>query len=211
MLVAQVWGFANVGFNPGKRLWDEVARNSINTMHDFSPQNIANCAICPLASYVAACSDTSMHPVMTCNICASLHACQMSGTACSAVELCQDGGEGRSPARCRVHAQHAHHARLPAAVRGAQPLSADMSAGPAAALLSSMTRMSSCWSLRPVCDARLLLLKLWVLVRPIFDRSRGCARAPTLRVGWQSSWELSMHIPWKPCAEMSRPHQATEM
>lgn len=37
-----MWGFANLGFDPGQQLWDAVAQNSIYTMHDYSPQNIAN-------------------------------------------------------------------------------------------------------------------------------------------------------------------------
>ncbi len=42
MVHEQVWGFANLGFDPGQQLWDAVAQNSIYTMHDYSPQNIAN-------------------------------------------------------------------------------------------------------------------------------------------------------------------------
>ncbi len=38
----QVWGFANLAFDPGQPLWDAVAQNGIYTMHEYSPQNIAN-------------------------------------------------------------------------------------------------------------------------------------------------------------------------
>lgn len=41
-VLAQIWGFANMGFDPGQQLWDAVAQNSIYTMHEYSPQNIAN-------------------------------------------------------------------------------------------------------------------------------------------------------------------------
>ena len=39
---AQVWGFANLEYEPGQALWDAVAQNCVASMHDYSPQNIAN-------------------------------------------------------------------------------------------------------------------------------------------------------------------------
>lgn len=47
----QIWGFANLSFDPGQALWDAVAQNCMHTVHEYSPQNIANGACSELLMF----------------------------------------------------------------------------------------------------------------------------------------------------------------
>ena len=39
---AQCWAFANMSYEPGEPFWHAVGLNTINHIHEYSAQNIAN-------------------------------------------------------------------------------------------------------------------------------------------------------------------------
>ena len=39
---AQCWAFANMSYEPGEPFWHAVGLNTINHVHEYSAQNIAN-------------------------------------------------------------------------------------------------------------------------------------------------------------------------
>ena len=80
--VLQVWGFANLGFNPGQQLWDAVARTTMHSIASFSPQNISNGACLPSFPHAHVEEGALLHAV---RYIAGLHcnraAAAVSGTA----------------------------------------------------------------------------------------------------------------------------------
>ena len=119
----QCWAFANMNYEPGEQFWHAVGLNTINHIHEYSAQNIANGKHRPLstANPVPHASSPVQHPLnatVCSEVCMLRHQqvpkhcwcsafqsgwckqAELSLVRCSAVELCQNGASSRGAVHC---------------------------------------------------------------------------------------------------------------